>query len=157
VSSGHCSEPILSTTTLKLSEELKARIAPLAASAGTTPHAWMIEALQAQAALADLRQAFVREARERTAVADAGGPLAVVAASPSRQMPRVVLVLGALEDLERIHDFPGAHPPERAAETFEVILDALAILERHPAIGRPVDGTLRELAISFGATGCVAL
>lgn len=65
----------MSTTTLKLPEELKARIAPLAASAGKTPHAWMIEALQAQVALADLRQAFLTEARERAAAVDAGGPL----------------------------------------------------------------------------------
>jgi len=50
-------------------------------------------------------------------------------------MPRVLFVPGALD----------------------AILDAVSILERHPAIGRPVDGTLRELVISFGATGCVAL
>lgn len=64
-----------STTTLELPDELKARIAPLAASAGKTPHAWMVEALQAQVALADLREAFVREARARAAEVDAGGPL----------------------------------------------------------------------------------
>jgi plasmid stabilization system protein ParE len=72
-------------------------------------------------------------------------------------MPRVLLVPGALEDLERIQDFLGEHQPARAAAALEVILDALSILERHPAIGRPVDGALRELVISFGATGYVAL
>ena len=35
------------TTTLKLPEALKHRIAPLASAAGRTPHAWMLEALEA--------------------------------------------------------------------------------------------------------------
>jgi len=65
----------MSTTTLKLPPELKARIAPLAEAAGKTPHAWMLEALQAQVALADLRQAFVDEARRSAAEVDAGGPV----------------------------------------------------------------------------------
>ena len=50
------------TTTLKLPEHLKKRIAPLAESAGKTPHAWMVEALEAQAALAEKRKAFVADA-----------------------------------------------------------------------------------------------
>lgn len=63
------------TTTLKLPDELKARIAPLAESAGKTPHAWMVEALQAQAELAELREAFLAEALASAAETDAGGPL----------------------------------------------------------------------------------
>ena len=43
----------MTTTTLKLPESLKKRIAPLAQAAGKTPHAWMIDALQAQVQLAD--------------------------------------------------------------------------------------------------------
>ena len=50
------------TTTLKLPESLKKRIAPLAESAGKTPHAWMVEALETHAALAEKRQAFVADA-----------------------------------------------------------------------------------------------
>ena len=50
------------TTTLKLPENLKKRIAPLAESAGKTPHAWMIQALEVQAALAEKRKAFVADA-----------------------------------------------------------------------------------------------
>lgn len=63
------------TTTLKLPDELKARIAPLAESAGKTPHAWMVEALQAQAELAEMREAFLSEALASAAETDAGGPL----------------------------------------------------------------------------------
>lgn len=51
------------STTLKLPEDLKQRIAPLAKSAGKTPHAWMVEALGTQASLAEKRQAFVADAR----------------------------------------------------------------------------------------------
>lgn len=64
-----------STTTPKLPPDLKSRIAPLAAAAGKTPHAWMLDALQAQVALADLRQSFIDEARDSAVAVDAGGPV----------------------------------------------------------------------------------
>lgn len=51
-----------STTTLKLPEELKTRIVSAAQAAGKAPHAFMIEALSAQAALVERRQAFVASA-----------------------------------------------------------------------------------------------
>jgi len=50
------------STTLKLPEDLKQRIGPLAKSAGKTAHAWMIEAIEIQAALAEKRKAFVADA-----------------------------------------------------------------------------------------------
>ena len=50
------------TTTLKLPESLKKRIAPLADSAGKTPHAWMVEAIETQATLAEKRRSFVADA-----------------------------------------------------------------------------------------------
>ena len=52
----------MSTTTLKLPEELKARIAAVAADAGKSPHAFMVEALAAQTALAERRKVFVAAA-----------------------------------------------------------------------------------------------
>jgi len=51
------------TTTLKLPDNLKKRIAPLAESTGKTPHAWMVEAIETQATLAEKRKAFVADAR----------------------------------------------------------------------------------------------
>lgn len=51
-----------SPTTLKLTDDLKRRIAPLARSTGKTPHAWMVEALEVQAALAERRREFVASA-----------------------------------------------------------------------------------------------
>lgn len=50
------------STTLKLPEDLKQRIGPLAEFAGKTPHAWMIEALESQALLAEKRKEFVADA-----------------------------------------------------------------------------------------------
>ena len=52
------------TTTLKLPEELKSRIAPLAEAAGKSPHAWMIEALEERVAQSEAYAAFVAEALE---------------------------------------------------------------------------------------------
>ena len=63
------------TTTLKLPEDLKARIAPLADSSAKTPHAWMIEALETQARLAEMRQSFIGDALASAAEVDAGGTL----------------------------------------------------------------------------------
>ncbi len=56
------------STTLKLPEELKARIAPLAQANQQTPHAWMLEALERQASQMEERAAFVADAQ---AAADA--------------------------------------------------------------------------------------
>src|SRR5512139_2694892 len=64
-----------STTTLKLSDDLRERIAPLARAAGKTTHAWMVEALEAQAALAEMRESFITDAQAAADEIDAGGPL----------------------------------------------------------------------------------
>lgn len=51
-----------STTTLKLPDELKTRIASAAEAANQTPHAFMVEALAAQTALAERRREFIATA-----------------------------------------------------------------------------------------------
>lgn len=62
----------------------------------------------------------------------------------------------ALTDLERVFDFLVREAPVIATEAANEIVDATRILQRHPLIGRPV-GNLRELVISKGRTGYVAL
>ncbi len=64
-----------SATTIKLPEDLKQRIVPLAAAAGKTAHAWMVEALERQAAMAEAREAFLRDAEASAAEVDSGGAL----------------------------------------------------------------------------------
>ena len=63
----------------------------------------------------------------------------------------------ALADLERLFDFLAASDPPLARAAIERISDATRILAQHPLIGRPVRGALRELVISSGRTGYVAL
>jgi plasmid stabilization system protein ParE len=63
----------------------------------------------------------------------------------------------ALDDLERLTDFLSATDPLAAAETIGLIEEAIGLLKRHPLIGRSVEDELRELVISRGRTGYVAL
>ncbi|HCF56760.1 MAG TPA: hypothetical protein DFS52_02025 [Myxococcales bacterium] len=85
----------MATTTLKLPEGLKEHIAALARRAGKSPHCWMVEALEREAALTDLREAFLREAEQSARDIDAGGPLyaaedvhAYLAAKAAGRVPR---------------------------------------------------------------------
>lgn len=63
----------------------------------------------------------------------------------------------ALDDLERQADFLLETSPANAAATYDLIESALILLIQHPLIGRPVEAGLRELVISRGRTGYVAL
>ncbi len=72
-------------------------------------------------------------------------------------MPGVFYSGKALSDLERMFDFLAANDPAAALIAGEEIIDAIAILPRHPMIGRPVQGNIRELVISRGRSGYVAL
>ena len=61
------------TTTLKLPEKLKARIARLAKARGRTAHSLMIEALEREVTREERMKAFVREALAAKADIEAGG------------------------------------------------------------------------------------
>lgn len=63
----------------------------------------------------------------------------------------------ALRDLERLSDFLLDSDPHAAATTLDLIEEAVLVLERHPLIGRAVESGLRELVISRGRSGYVAL
>ena len=72
-------------------------------------------------------------------------------------MALVVYSERALSDFESIFEFIADEDPTLAAQTVSIIQDAITILERHPLIGRAVESELRELVISRGRTGYVAL
>ena len=72
-------------------------------------------------------------------------------------MTRWLVSVDAAQDLEELVDFLRTHQAEYAVETIDLILNALNILEQHPHIGRLVQNQLRELIISRGTTGYVAL
>lgn len=63
----------------------------------------------------------------------------------------------ASADLERLIDFLATSAPDAAMETVDIILDGLQILASHPLVGRPLGQGLRELVISRGRTGYLAL
>jgi addiction module RelE/StbE family toxin len=63
----------------------------------------------------------------------------------------------ALADLDRLTDFLLEADPASAPETTGLILEAVEVLANHPLIGRPVEEGLRELLISRGDSGYVAL
>ncbi len=63
----------------------------------------------------------------------------------------------ALTDLNRITDFLLAQQPGAVHSTLDLIDEAISLLVRHPLIGRSVEAGLRELVISHGRSGYVAL
>lgn len=73
---------------------------------------------------------------------------------------RVQFAAPALLDLERLRDFLRPKNPAAAKRAAAAIINAIKILERHPQIGRPVEGiddlAFRELLIDFGDSGYVA-
>jgi plasmid stabilization system protein ParE len=72
-------------------------------------------------------------------------------------LARLIYSARALADLERLTDFLIENDPAEAARTVELIEEAVSLLERHPLIGRPLEQELRELVISRGRTGYVAI
>jgi plasmid stabilization system protein ParE len=69
----------------------------------------------------------------------------------------VVYSRHAFADLEGLADFLLKEAPNAAIAAIEVIRDGIEILERHPFVGRPCEAGLRELLISYGKSGYVAL
>jgi plasmid stabilization system protein ParE len=62
-----------------------------------------------------------------------------------------------LTNLERAFGFLAEEGPEAALAAVEAIQTAIGMLGHHPLIGRIVTEDLRELVISYGRTGYVAL
>ncbi len=63
----------MSTTTIRLPENLKARVAAAAKRSGTTTHGFILEAIAEKAEQEDLRAAFDAEAEDRYARISATG------------------------------------------------------------------------------------
>jgi len=70
---------------------------------------------------------------------------------------KILYSQNAVNDLVRLTDFLIKSDIKGALETVDLIEEAVSILHRHPLIGRSVDEEIRELVISRGATGYVAL
>ncbi len=72
-------------------------------------------------------------------------------------MIELVYTEQALIDLERLSDFLLQTDPQAAQDTATLVFEALEILVHHPEIGRKVHFGQRELVISRGRTGYLAL
>jgi len=72
-------------------------------------------------------------------------------------LTRLLLAPAAWRDVERLARFLLESDPLAAAATAELLVSGLSILRDHPLAGRRVEHGLRELIISRGRTGYVAL
>lgn len=72
-------------------------------------------------------------------------------------MTRVTYSPRAVLDLERLRNFLPEDNPDAALGAAQAIEHAVSALERHPLIGRPAEEGMRELVISRGHTGYLAL
>lgn len=72
-------------------------------------------------------------------------------------MAEVVYSARAIDGLERAFEYLAQANPGARVAAAAAIRSAVQNLADHPLVGRRVEGDLRELIISYGATGYVAL
>jgi len=72
-------------------------------------------------------------------------------------MASVVYSARSLTHLERAFQFLHNDYPQTALDAVAAIQTAVDALAAHPLLGRRVQGDIRELVISYGRTGYVAL
>jgi plasmid stabilization system protein ParE len=72
-------------------------------------------------------------------------------------MVRLVFSPRSLLDMERLTDFLLINDPLSASKTIHVLIGGLQLLKLHPLVGRVVERGYRELLISRGRSGYVAL
>jgi plasmid stabilization system protein ParE len=63
----------------------------------------------------------------------------------------------AIEHIERAFQFLHDRNPQAAVKAAQAIQSAVLTLAAHPLVGRRVEGEIRELIISYGHSGYVAL
>jgi plasmid stabilization system protein ParE len=69
----------------------------------------------------------------------------------------VVYSARSLAYLERAFEFLRLENPQAVEPAVAGIRSAVDLLASHPLLGRRLEGTIRELAISYGKTGYIAL
>ena len=72
-------------------------------------------------------------------------------------MAQLIYSPQALADLERLTDFLLETEPAAALETAVLISEAVQVLGNHPLVGHPAEHDMKELVISRGRTGYIAL
>jgi len=69
----------------------------------------------------------------------------------------IVYSARSLSHLERAFEFLRKENPEAAVAAAQAIRSVIDTLGAHPLLGRRIHGDIRELVISYGATGYIAL
>ena len=72
-------------------------------------------------------------------------------------MAQVAYTGNAVDDISRAFEFLAEKDPCSVSAAVTAIRSAIDVLSEHPLIGRSIEGPLRELVISFGRSGYVAL
>lgn len=72
-------------------------------------------------------------------------------------MTRLLFSESMLADMDRLVSFLMTQNISAALNTFDIINNGLQLLKQHPEIGRLVESEKRELVISRGNTGYIAL
>ena len=72
-------------------------------------------------------------------------------------MATVIYAARSLSQIARAVQFPGDATPQAALAVTTAIRSAVESLAGHPLLGRRISGDVRELVISYGKTGFVAL
>ena len=72
-------------------------------------------------------------------------------------MATIVYSARLLSHLEGAFESQRANSPDAPVAAAQAIGSAVASLGTHPLLGRRIHGVIRELVISYGATGYVAL
>jgi plasmid stabilization system protein ParE len=72
-------------------------------------------------------------------------------------LAQLIYASRAVEDLDRLVDFLLDVDAAAAVDTVALLAEAIDVLANHPLIGRPAEQGLRELVISRGHSGYVAL
>lgn len=72
-------------------------------------------------------------------------------------MAQIEFTPEALDDLDRLFEFVAERDPGAWGAHYYAIRSAIDMLSEHPEIGRPMTGAVRELVISTGKTGYLAM
>src|ERR1700733_5365337 len=117
------------TTTIRLPPKLRAPLGALAKQTGRSAHSLIVEAVERHAAYAEQIRSPVKDA----------------------------VAAGAEDHIERAIQFLPDENPDAARSAATAIQSAVDNLAAHPLVGRRLEGELRELIISLGHSGHVAL
>jgi predicted transcriptional regulator len=156
----------MSTTTIRIPDELKERVARAAERTGKSPHSFILEAISEKAEAEERQADFVATAEKRYDAIVASGK--TIPWAEMRRVPRAprcgrsdrtaqgastIEMTGSVRiefapdvagDVDRILGHLLEHEVNDAAARVHDIVTAIDVLERNPLIGRPQKTTSRN-------------